>query len=332
MEVLGLDIGGANLKAAHTDGTAKTVPFALWKAPQELPSRLNELIKQFSSFDQLAVTMTGELCDCFETKRDGVAAILEGVGEVAANTPVRVWSLEGRFLTLKTASDNPLRVASANWHAQATMFGRLTTNMPALLIDIGSTTTDIIPILEGKPANQAWTDPERLKAHELCYTGVRRTPVCALLQGQHAAEVFATMLDVYLLLGDAPENSNDLDTADHRPANRAYAEDRLARMVCGDRDTVAASQVQALAQEAKWMQAKKIAQCIDEVVWQLSEPPELLVFSGSGAFLENVVLAACTLAHRKVFALEQKVGKDLSNAACAYAVAVLALELAEQIG
>src|SRR5712691_1298217 len=96
--VLGLDIGGANLKAAHSDGSARLQPFELWKHPQQLSEVLNELIHGMPAHDLLAVTMTGELCDCYATKREGVHAILEAVGVAAPGTPMRVWSTAGRFV------------------------------------------------------------------------------------------------------------------------------------------------------------------------------------------------------------------------------------------
>src|SRR5262249_10334863 len=73
---LGLDIGGANLKAAHSGGNVRIQPFPLWKHPGELTEVLRELVDSMPAADVLAVTMTGELCDCFDSKRQGVLAIL----------------------------------------------------------------------------------------------------------------------------------------------------------------------------------------------------------------------------------------------------------------
>src|SRR5213078_4559205 len=88
--ILGLDIGGANLKAATADRRAVSVPFALWKQPEKLPAALVELVAQFPDAEELAVTMTGELCDCFETKRDGVNAIIAAVRFASAGRRIRV--------------------------------------------------------------------------------------------------------------------------------------------------------------------------------------------------------------------------------------------------
>src|SRR5437870_5322249 len=117
--VVGLDIGGANLKAAHTSGSARAVPFALWKSPQLLPEVLAMLLADFPTSDVLAVTMTGELCDCFASKREGVRAILDAVAGVAEHRRVRVWTNQERFVDLAYAREVPLPVASANWLALA---------------------------------------------------------------------------------------------------------------------------------------------------------------------------------------------------------------------
>src|SRR5262249_8171922 len=169
--VLGLDIGGANIKAAQflsgKAGRALTLPFALWKQPAELPDALAALLAVFPAADALAVTMTGELCDCFASKREGGNALRDAGHSPAGPAPVRVWSTEGRFVSPGAARQAPLRVASANWHALATFWGRATVEGPALLLDIGSTTTDIIPLVEGRPTPAGWIDPERLESGEL---------------------------------------------------------------------------------------------------------------------------------------------------------------------
>src|SRR5437870_4287366 len=113
--VLGLDIGGANLKAAHTNGAAHLQPFELWKAPGDLPDALRDLIKSMPRSDLLAVTMTGELCDCFETKRQGVQTILQAVRRAARKKPIHVWGTSGSFQEVEEAERNFLKTAAANW-------------------------------------------------------------------------------------------------------------------------------------------------------------------------------------------------------------------------
>src|SRR5262245_53302521 len=165
--ILGLDIGGANLKAAHTDGHARSVAFALWRDPAGLALALSELVADMPPSDVLAVTMTGELCDCFDSKSEGVRAILDAVVTVAGARPVRVWDHDGLFSDLERARSEPLTVASANWLALAVYAGRFVPAGNALLFDIGTTTTDIVPFVEGKPRPGGHTDPDRLDCHEL---------------------------------------------------------------------------------------------------------------------------------------------------------------------
>src|SRR5262249_47274816 len=162
-------------KGAHSNGTACLQPFELWKHPGELPTALSNLLQEMPAFDHLAVTMTGELCDCFATRRQGVNAILDAVETVAPSTSVRVWRNDGRLVNAATARTAPLRVAAANWLALAVFGGRYAPKGPAALVDIGSTTTDVVPLHDGRPVPRGRTDRERLRCQELVYTGVRRT-------------------------------------------------------------------------------------------------------------------------------------------------------------
>lgn len=320
-DVLGLDIGGANLKAAHTRGVARTVPFALWKEPQGLTAALRETVAGMPEHDLLAVTMTGELCDCFVSKREGVETILDSVTELAGRVPVWVWTTYSQFLPLKEARQEPLRVAAANWLAAALLAGRYVQSAAALFLDIGSTTTDIVELWKGKPVPGGWTDQERLRLGELVYTGVRRTPICALLGEQVAAELFATTLDVYLTLGGIAEDALDDNTADGRPATRDWAHVRLARMLGGDGETVSEQETIELANKARNRQIAILRDGIDGVRRRMPEPPCSMVVSGSGTFLARALVASAGL---PVVFLEDQLDPQISSAACAYAVAALA--------
>jgi probable H4MPT-linked C1 transfer pathway protein len=325
--VLGLDIGGANLKAAHSSGVALLRPYALWKNPAGLTTALRELMRALPPFDRLAVTMTGELCDCFESKRHGVGAILAAVETLAERRAVHIWSTQGHFLDLDAAKADPLSVAAANWLALATFAGRFAPKGPALLIDIGSTTTDIIPLCDGRPVPRGRSDPERLRCRELVYTGVRRTPVCALLGAAGAAEFFATTLDVYLILGDQPENAGDRDTADGRSATRAAAHARLARMVCADGEIWPEAKTQRLARRIRNRQIRLLRRAVRRVSTTLPSPPAAVITSGSGEFLAVQLVRKYLGPPIHRLSLAEMLGPLISQAACAYALAVLAGEL-----
>jgi probable H4MPT-linked C1 transfer pathway protein len=325
--VLGLDIGGANLKAAHTNGVARSRPFALWKNPGGLADALRGLIAEMPSADLIAVTMTGELCDCFESKRQGVNAILDAVEAAVAGKPVRVWRTDGRFLDVAAVRSAPLMAAAANWLALATFAGRYAPKGPALLIDIGSTTTDIVPLQDGRPMPKGRTDPERLRGGELVYTGVRRTPLCAIMGAEGAAELFATTLDVYLLLGSIAGDAADLNTADGRPATKAAAHARLARMLCADLETSTEDEREKLANRILLKQVDMLQFAVERVSGLLHEPPQTVVLAGEGEFLALPVLNnQSTFPPCPVIGLWETLGAGISRAACAHAVAVLAAE------
>ena len=359
--ILGLDIGGANLKAATADGRAVSVPFPLWKRPEQLPAALAELVARFPDAEELAVTMTGELCDCFETKRDGVHAIVKAVRFASAARPIRVWSTDGTFLNSEEAKANHMKVAAANWHALATLAGQYVPEGRAILLDVGSTTTDIIPILDGKPVPRGLTDYDRLFSGELLYTGARRTPVCAIKPWLTAAELFATTLDVYLTLGLILENPEDCDTADGRPATRKHAHARLARMYCADASEVPEDHTRTLAEGVRDEHLAKIRHAVgvdrDRLKDTLADgrmsflrrlvlkrfnetgaiPYDLLkdggddlladgpeireIVSGSGEFLARQAVGSS-----HYISLNDQLGPEVSACAPAYAVAVLAAE------
>jgi (4-(4-[2-(gamma-L-glutamylamino)ethyl]phenoxymethyl)furan-2-yl)methanamine synthase len=331
--VLGLDIGGANLKAATSDGRSQVLPFPLWRQPEQLSLRLDDLVAQFADCERVAVTMTGELADCYATKGEGVRQITAAVVEAAGPRLVGIWSTAGRFLASQEARQQPALVAAANWHALATWAGQFAPRGPALLIDIGTTTADIIPLRDGAPCATGRTDPERLRSRELLYTGVSRTPLCAVARELPwrdssvtvAAELFATMRDVYLLLGDLPEEADDFETANGRPATVAAAHDRMVRMLCADRDEIPHVEGVLLARHFAAEQQRQIVAAVRQVLDRQSLVPQTVIVSGSGEFLAERVVAACVeLSTAKRVSLSRQFSPQLASTACAYAVAQLA--------
>jgi probable H4MPT-linked C1 transfer pathway protein len=329
--ILGLDIGGANLKAATPDKRAISAPFALWKQPDMLPAALAELVTRFSDAAELAVTMTGELCDCFGTKRDGVNAIIEAARFASNGRRIRVWSTDGAFVDPEEATRNHLKVAAANWHALAMFAGRYAPDYGGLLLDIGSTTTDIIPLNHGVPSSYGTADWDRLEMNELIYLGIRRTPVCAVSLDRVCAELFATTQDVYTILGLLPEEPENRDTADGRPATREFSLARLARMLGADRETLSENHITHFAARVDARILDTLSSAARAAYYDAQNPPELrtLILSGAGEFLaRRVIEVSVRLSSAdRVVSLNDELGPAVSACAPAYAVAVLAAEL-----
>lgn len=340
MNVLGLDIGGANIKAANQDGRTISMPFAIWKDPGQLADRVRSILAQFPATERLAVTMTAELADCFATKSEGVRSTLNQLQALSGPSPqttlpIDVWTTAGGFVSLRAANEQPLRVAAANWHALATWVGTTALKQSlgsSLLIDIGTTTTDIIPIKDGQPSTIGLTDTMRLEHGELCYSGIKRTPLCAIAHSVPfgegycplAAELFATTYDLYLLSGDLPEDESDCETANGKPATKAAAHDRLVRMLCADRDEVSFEDAVQIARFLADVQRQRLAGALERVLQRQAEPCKQVVVSGSGAFLaRRLVRDSQRLRDANVISLDELMSPGIAEAACAYALARL---------
>lgn len=334
--VVALDIGGANLKIADGCGYAASQPFALWREPERLAAVLGDLLTEAPPAPRIVATMTGELADCFRTKAEGVASIIAALREAAGGRSVRIYLTAGSFVMPQAAQARPLEAASSNWHALARFASRWLPQGTGLLLDIGSTTCDLIPIQHGQPVSRGRTDPDRLTAGELVYTGVWRSPVCAVVTELPwwstvcpvAQELFATTLDAYLLLGELPEQPENRQTADGRPATREYARDRLARMICADRTMFDEGDALVAAEAIRFAQVRHVASGLRRVIEGSKEPLAAVVISGMGEFLARRVLREVGFAG-EIVSLGDQLGPHISQGAPAHALAVLALQSEE---
>ena len=323
MRVLGLDIGGANIKAATESSEALSVPFEIWRAPDRLAEVLAGVVARFAAAELIAVTMTAELADCFGTKIEGIDHVLRAIENIAGRRTIRVWQTSGEFVSPDEAREEPRLTAAANWHAQATFVGRLVPRGSSMLIDIGSTTSDLIPLVDGTPLPTGRTDVERLQSGELVYCGVRRTPLCALVDRVPfrnsdcavAAELFATTLDVYLALGEIAENPLDMATANGKPATIAHAADRLSRFLCCDLTEVSSTELRVVAEHVAAKQLRRLTHAAEWVASRLPSPCDTVLISGSGVFLSRkVAVSTARLNSAKIISLPELFGPNAADA------------------
>lgn len=331
--ILGWDIGGANIKAALIDDeyAAPVVaerPFALWREPQRLTSILVETADSLPAPRAMAVTMTAELADCFATKREGVAFVLDALRAAFPDVAPWIYGVDGRFRSIDAAHQQPQLVAAANWMASATLVAQ--TVPDAIFIDVGSTTTDVVPIVGGRVVAVGRTDPDRLRSGELVYTGAFRTPVCAIvssvpLRGDRcrvAAEHFAIAADVHRWLAHIEECDYRCETPDGRGRSRSEAGARLARMVCADLEMIGAEEVTTIAEHVARAQARQIAAAVRDVSTRLgSDCPHVAILAGHGAFLARAALEDADLEIRDL-------ATGVGSAAPAVAVAYLLGQMA----
>jgi probable H4MPT-linked C1 transfer pathway protein len=348
--VVGWDIGGVNTKVALVEHQrlvrALARPFELQRAPDTLVPVLRELASEVGASTSMwcppsggpdespakvghdvlhAVTMTAELSQMFRTKRDGVAFVIDAVAAAFPSSIARVFAVDGRFVDPAEARSRPLSVAAANWAATAALVARHCRD--AVLVDIGTTTADVIPIAGGVVVAQGRTDPERLASGELVYTGALRTPAEAIASHVTvdrervgvSAEGFALAGDVHVWRGDLAPADYTTPTPDGRPATREFAGERLARVICADREMLDDARVSTIADAIAEAQIDSVAEAIRRVCAR-HVSLRTAVVTGLGAFIART--AACRVG-LSVVSLADHLGADAARYAPAAAVALL---------
>jgi (4-(4-[2-(gamma-L-glutamylamino)ethyl]phenoxymethyl)furan-2-yl)methanamine synthase len=269
--VIGWDIGGVHLKAVRAEN-GRIVQAAQYAAPLRSGTGLLEdaflqARKDMGRGDRNVITMTGELADIFTSRQDGVEQ-LSSLAERALEN-VSIYAGPIGFVTGPDARQYSEQIASANWHASAAVIAKR--RKTALFIDIGSTTTDVVPIAESMIVARGYTDLQRLAVGELVYTGLVRSFVMATAQSAPLNglwttlinENFATMADVHRILGTLPAGVDLMATADGReksvPASRA----RLARMLGSDAANTDSKTWDLLA---RWFAEVQIRAIVDAVM------------------------------------------------------------------
>ena len=331
------DIGGAHLKCAILDEQGQLVHVLqratpLWKGIDILEECLQEIIKEYHLIDsQHAITTTAELVDGFPDRETGINELLKLLSRVLGDN-LRFYSNTGKLIELNSVDKYLDEIASANWHASANYLASL--SLSGLLVDIGSTTTDIIPFAEGEILNASCTDQERLRTGELLYTGVVRTPVMAICnqavyKGKKQflmAEHFATMADVYRIIGYLNEEDDLYPTCDGAEKTKAASAMRLGRML--GMDTKLDDAIIEFANEISTIQLNMIQKTINNIVNREQSLQNPYIFgAGSGAFLTKQIASNLNYEYQnfvEVSVTDDSLSQTANRAAPVLALAKLA--------
>lgn len=282
VSVIGWDIGGANTKATFIrtkNGCVEELKttseyFPVWKDPAKLSTvllKLKEKLSGTAKLDCMGLTMTAELSDAYQTKREGVNHILTCAAEAFVDVPVFVLDVDARLQPIDTAKSEPLRVAAANWVATGWLVSQLIKT--CVIIDVGSTSTSIIPVVDGRIVAAGKNDLEKLMNGELVYTGSLRTNVAAIVSSvplrdgtaRVSSELFAQSGDVHLVLGNIKEEDYTTETADGRGKTRREAMARLARVVCADIEMLTEQEIVQIARYVYNKQTEQVAEALSQV-------------------------------------------------------------------
>ena len=276
---IGWDIGGAHLKVASVSKTGKVEmveQFAtpLWQGIDQLeelfPKTINRLPRGSLSH---VLTITAELVDIFKDRQAGMNTLIN-LCEKNLGDSISLYASDEGLLNLDNARKKINQIASANWHASAVYTASLVES--GVFIDVGSTTTDIIPFCNNTVNSRGFDDQSRLRFDELIYTGVIRTSLMSLtnkvpFDGEWqnlAAEHFATTADIYRITGHLEESDDLMETADGNNKDIAGSIRRLARMLGTDSTTS--------IHQYSWY---KLAEYFEEVQLQLLTSAVLRVLS-----------------------------------------------------
>lgn len=297
--VMGWDIGGAHLKAAIVQPPAEIVtvyqqPCQLWKGLELLKEAVQEILSSSSlSVNRHVLTMTGELVDLFKDRDDGVKSILAAMRSLLPKSEIIVYAGKEGLLTINEVNKNHYQsIASANWLASASFAAQSICS--GLFVDIGSTTTDILLLNEGKVLAEGYSDYQRLISQELVYTGIVRTPVMAVAQscqdeGKEVglmAEYFATMADVYRVTGELNELYDQAETADGSAKTGKASAKRLARMIGCDYSDDEFPRWQQFANNLRLQQTTRIKNSCERQLARIQLPKASpLIGAGVGRFL-----------------------------------------------
>ncbi len=332
---MGWDIGGAHVKAALLAAGevrwAHQVACPLWKGVAHLESVIAELLAlaKPGADTQHAVTMTGELVDLFASRAQGVQAIVKSLARQLPHA--QFFAGAQGFVAAMQACENTEAVASANWRATALWLASRETSAQTeqVLIDIGSTTTDITPLKNRKILALGTDDFTRLASDELVYTGCARTALMALaprvsFQGGQVnvmAEYFATTADIYRLTGELDEACDQHPAADNAEKTPHASARRLARMI--GRDVVSASMGAwcELAEEFASLQTTLISDSLARVCERAALSSPSLVLTGSGAFIGEKLAQQLRLKSVRLSVLMHTQHLHFADA-CAPAIAV----------
>ena len=315
--IIGIDIGGANTKVASADGTiTETHYIPLWK-DTTLPRLLSDIAERLKP-EMVGVVMTGELADCFESKIQGIQFICDAVDGAFSESKIYYLNNKCEFTDSPDAS-----LAAANWAASA---GFLAQDYDCVFVDVGSTTTDIIPIAGGV-ARAGGTDFERLRRDELLYSGVLRTNVATLLDRivmgsarcRVSSELFAITGDVYRVLGMIEDSDYTCETPDHAGTTVEESIRRLARVVCADTDEIGEYAVYEIAEQVQDAQVRELGIAIDAVLKR--HGLDHVIGTGIGEFLiknavDEIGSVPCSF-------ISDMYGADVSKVFPAYAAAKL---------
>ena len=336
MKIAGFDIGGANTDLAvvefDDEGQIKGIKtdfvyLPMWQEKENLSNTLKILMgDELDEIDAVGICMTAELVDAYLTKKEGVLDIA-GKADQTFQLPLGFIGYNG-VIDYNLLREDPLQVAAANWVATSRLAGLISSD--SIMIDTGSTTTDIIPVKDGVECAAGKSDLQRLGTGELVYSGTLRTNVAALvgkvpLDGEWirvASELFAISADIHMVLGNISEADYSCSTPDGKGKTVEDCMRRISRVVCGDLDILSHEDIIGISEYVYQSQVKEVSDALKEV----SQRTGLSKVITTGLGMDIIGAEASALAGIPSVGMDQLLSKEECVVAPAVGTAILMRE------
>ncbi len=275
LSFLGIDIGGAHIKLVGLDEKKNVIIVKyrkcyIWKDPQKLLGEI-KFINSLSKNKEVVcgITMTAELCDIFSTRKSGAKTLRNKCRKIKFK---KLFYENSKKVFESIDKSNPVNFMSMNWHAAGRFIAKFLEN--AILIDLGSTTTDFICIKNNKIMNIGFDDFSRLQNGELLYTGIIRTPIFGIENSVNLnskefniiPEFFSRTSDLYRVQGKIKKIFDIDEEADlsSKSINSSYR--RIARSFGLDLSNQNKKIIHKLSKKITEQQLNLISENVDKLI------------------------------------------------------------------
>lgn len=305
MKVLALDIGGANLKYAIANiknkekkiinnGITSIYANSLDIFEMKLENSLIELSK---GIDKIYFTTTAPLLyDSLNLGGKRIVKLIKDNVSLSENN-IFYYSKNGNFKTLSEFKSRDI-AGCYNW-CITRAFIKANCDKDCLLIDCGSSSTDIVPI-NLKKSNENYAIHERILKNELLYLGMRRTIVQTITNNvlinsnyiNVVGEPTTTIGDINYILGYINKEEYSIGTnilTEHILNEKAYF--NIARLLCGDLNTFDEKTLKEICKYISSKTVEKIKDAIENVIRDNFDHIPYIVVCGIGSdFIKSKVI------------------------------------------
>ncbi len=336
IEFLGIDIGGAHLKiiGLDKDGIVIFAEYSscrVWEGTKFLGKLFKDLNNLFPRKTlKCAITITAEMCDNFKDRKEGFKKIIKLCQILEFK---KYFYVNNSQIFKKKPKYSEF--ISMNWHS----IGRFLENKVdnAILLDFGSTTTDLVCIKDNRIANEYFDDFLRINNYELKYTGFTRTPLYGITHEIKSTnnvqkiipENFSESSDIYRVLNKL-DKKNDVDkTSDNRGKTKKESLIRISRNFGFDYKILFKKKIEKICNEISSIQLYSIYEAMNKLQkkFQIKKPTIIVSGIGQDVLSDYLKKKGIKTIYLHKFLRKSKLNKKASFHAPALSIALILQKL-----